>query len=890
MSDQVPAWVEEYLLADYAPGGRGPHHFDCAGLVLDVLSARHGVDVLDVDHPGEAHEAAAEARSELISGRLAGCDVVPVEKAQAGDVLLIAPGRYPTHVGIVVARGRFLHALEGAGVAVERINGRPWRRRIVSVHRPRRDGPVAVGEVGSVAGPIIGAFQSIYSTVSTLRTAATLLPTGSAVAALDYLRSSLFPPISRPDGDIHTPGRRDVSGFSNEMRPFASVPVHFGTLRFFPDLGALPYYSLSGDALYQHHLFVLARNKVNVSSVKNGDTPILSDSAVAYTGKIEGDGDLDGIEFEIRQDFDPSSTTDSTRLRLYPGRVDEEPVNITLRRGASGGNAHWVSRRTPPKTTRIEVQIEFPQGLYGLSKEGKLGVARVRVVAEYRSIDSSGSWTQFDNRLFKAKDRNVIRRALEVDVDEGQYDVRVRRITGFISGYAQVGDVTQWTLLRSYGDGLPVALSGCTVMAVRVKHSNNLSGRLATLNCVGASVMPDWNGATWASAATSNPASHIRYVLQGTAGRRTIADGRIDLTQLAAFHERCDDAGFELNTRIVERTVAHDLLERIANVGRASYSVIDGLHTVVIDDPDDTTPVQVFTSRNVVAGSFTGQMTYLDELHAVKVRFKNRDLDWADDERIVYNDGYSASNATEFETLDGWGITDPDQAYTYGRWFLAIAELRRERFTMVVDFEHLRCVRGSPVRVAHPNALIGGAAGRIKSVTLDGSSNVTAIEVDNVCVMESGKTYEVRVRAADGDIVRSAVSTVVGENYSLTLSSPFAASVGVAVGDLYIFGEFDSGTGLENSMLCRVASVRPAAGLTATLTLEPLAAAAHDADTGTIPNYNPQVQVPPSGRPTAPPTVVVRLGNSGSTTRTLMRRKAARAKIRVRARVSGVSA
>ncbi|MBE3605150.1 C40 family peptidase [bacterium] len=54
---------------------------------------------------------------------------------QLGDVILLRVRGQPCHVGVVVARGKFLHAFEGTRSCVERYDGLKWRRRIMGFYR-----------------------------------------------------------------------------------------------------------------------------------------------------------------------------------------------------------------------------------------------------------------------------------------------------------------------------------------------------------------------------------------------------------------------------------------------------------------------------------------------------------------------------------------------------------------------------------------------------------------------------------------------------------------------------------------------------------------------------------------------------------------------------------
>ena len=98
----------------------------------------------------------------------------------------------------------------------------------------------------------------------------------------------------------------------------------------------------------------------------------------------------------------------------------------------------------------------------------------------------------------------------------------------------------------------------------------------------------------------------------------------------------------------------------------------------------------------------------------------------------MYDDGYTSANATKFETIQLPGVTNTDQVWALGRYFLAVARLRPETFTFKADYEMLACTQGDLIRVSHPAILVGLGAARITAVTLSGASpnTVTAITLD----------------------------------------------------------------------------------------------------------------------------------------------------------------
>jgi cell wall-associated NlpC family hydrolase len=122
--------AETLLGSPYRDGGALPDGFDCSGLVTYVF-ARHGVAVpRDVRRQSAA--GAAVERGDIAPGDL---------------VFFATTGSGPTHVGIAIGGGRFVHAPKsGDVVRVDSLSAAYWAARFVAArrvsvpgeHQPRR--------------------------------------------------------------------------------------------------------------------------------------------------------------------------------------------------------------------------------------------------------------------------------------------------------------------------------------------------------------------------------------------------------------------------------------------------------------------------------------------------------------------------------------------------------------------------------------------------------------------------------------------------------------------------------------------------------------------------------------------------------------------------------
>jgi cell wall-associated NlpC family hydrolase len=111
--------AETLLGLPYREGGALPDGFDCSGLVNYVF-ARNGIAV-----PRDVRRQAAAGNP------------VDREGIAPGDLLFFATtGSAPTHVGIAVGGGRFIHAPKsGDVVRVELLSANYWTSRFVAARR-----------------------------------------------------------------------------------------------------------------------------------------------------------------------------------------------------------------------------------------------------------------------------------------------------------------------------------------------------------------------------------------------------------------------------------------------------------------------------------------------------------------------------------------------------------------------------------------------------------------------------------------------------------------------------------------------------------------------------------------------------------------------------------
>ena len=641
--------------------------------------------------------------------------------------------------------------------------------------------------------------------------------------------------FAQPEFDFRDPERLpEIRGGRNRANQWGKIAVVLGRRYVTPNYGAAPYTEIVGDDQYLRQLFVVGYGPLDITEIRIGETLIT---------------EFSDVEYEI---LDSSATS-----TLYPSTVFQEDIGTELLSGVP------LVRTTASDTDEIQVDILLPNGLIEYQDDGDKVSKSVSISCYYKPTgDPDTSYQLFGIDGVAApisitsKTTKTIRKVASVKTTRGQYDVKIVRDTADHPA-SSVVDNTYAGAIRSFTNDEPISpdvLPDIVRIAVRIRASQQLNGVIETLNCVAQAKVQNYDGigtgpSAWTTVeATRNPAAMFLYKLRGKPNPKPAPDSMIDWPSIEAWHTWCETNGIECNEVLGGGSPLGTVLQKIAQTGRASFTMRDGKYSIA-NDVKKTTPVQLFTPRN--SFGFTANRGFPDIPHALKIGFVNEAVGYQQDECVVYDDGYSVANATKFETIDVWGVTSYDQAWKAGRYILATMKLRPETYILNVDIEYLVSNVGDLVRVVHDVPLFGISAGRIKQLTDDGLGNVTAITADELFEMEAGKTYGIRIRHQDGTQSVHAATTVPGASNPLQLATPIPAGSTPMTGNLYAFGEHE----LETVEMI-ITTIEPANDLHAKLTLVDAAPGVHQADQGTIPPFDSQITLP-AELSTVPPAAPV---------------------------------
>jgi hypothetical protein len=249
-----------------------------------------------------------------------------------------------------------------------------------------------------------------------------------------------------------------ISGQTNTARPYNVVPRIFGRHKVFPPYAAMPFTEMVGADQYLRLLFCVGLGPTEIEELKIGDTAIEN---------------FQGVETEIRVGY-PSDPP----LTLYTTDVNEAPLAVVLLAGAP------VIRTSSTNAVELSIDLAFPEGLVQFDNSGAKLVTSVSVTVEYRLVGAT-TWLPAPGSPIVTTDarQSLARNGLRWTVTNGQYDVRLTRTTAD-STDPLLKNSSVWSSLRTFGAGAPVNLPGLSLVAMRIKATDQLNGVVDSFNCI----------------------------------------------------------------------------------------------------------------------------------------------------------------------------------------------------------------------------------------------------------------------------------------------------------------------------------------------------------------------------------------------------------------------
>ena len=627
-----------------------------------------------------------------------------------------------------------LVSAEIPGDAIVAVNGRivpPGPER----DRSLPDGAVVVARTATAGGDDSDPLRTVLQIAliaATFYVPGALGLTGFAKAAVaaaitvggNLLINAIAPPVL--PGARGGPGEDpepiySLTGGSNRARPYQPLLLALGTHRMFPDLGAAPYTAFesrtaAGGAAAEYTVPEDPENPYDYPLPETLAAPTRAPGGATdqYLHQIFhfGLGNLRIAELRIADTLLTDFEEVETQFAGADGALSLVAGNVDTEAGAELKNASWVARQTGANTNRIG--LDFVGQIFKVSDKGEIQRHSVAVLVEMWPDGNEAAKRSATLTLAHAES-SPYRASFSYDLEPaGVWHVRVRRQSAPDTS-DRVYDTVSWTALRAHQPDT-AGYAGQNRMAMRIRASGQLSGRLDRVSATVSQLIETWNGSAWvAGQASSNPAWLFRWYALGVRADGRLAAGvgmpeaRIDVEGLKQWGTWCEAEGLTCNM-ILDREMSHaDVLARIARCGRASVSWASGKLGVVYDEANRPASFW-FGPQNIVAGSFEVDWASGSIADEIVARYVEPDLDWQVNTVRRKVPGALAGERPATITLEG--VTSRDQAAKECNLQAARQLYHRRRLRWRTGPEGLAVSRGAVGYVSH-GLVDGGVTGRV---------------------------------------------------------------------------------------------------------------------------------------------------------------------------------
>lgn len=642
---------------------------------------------------------------------------------------------------------------------------------------------IAVMVVATVYGGPLGASLGFSGNLATAVGSAVIMTAGSAlVSALVPLPTPNMPSFAGAGGGLAQPSPTySLQGQGNYARLAQPIPVVYGRHLVYPDLAATPYGEYQGNEQFLHQLHCIGLGEYEIEQMRIEDTPITS---------------FEEVIFQIVQ---PGST-----VTLFNPDVVTAPEVAGQELLAGIWTGGFAINPADSEVTHIGIDILLPRGLYYANDAGGLEVRSANWRFEARPIDAEGyllgDWFLLGSESMSAATTTPQRLSFKYAVSLGRYEVRATRLDSKDTS-SRVGHEVRWGEARGYLAGGVTYPDNVTLLAIRMRATDNLSQRSSRLiNCIVTRKLQVWSANSgWSSTVTNRSiAWAFADILRASYGAK-LTDARIDLAALAQLDQVWTDRGDQFDGVFDQQVTVWEALTRVARCGRAVPFLQGGIVRLVRDE-DRALPVALFSPRNIVKNSLKIQYVMPGEetADAVTVEFFSSRT-WKPDEVTVSLPGSSSTNPAKLRLF---GCTTEAHAIREGLYVAAANRYRRRIITLRTELEGLIPTYGDLIAIAHdmPSWGVGG-----EIVAWDADNQIATLS-ESVSFMD-GQPHVMALRRRDGGV--SGPHTVISGRDSQHVVFEKSPDIPVEIGLSSERTHFAFGVAEQWSLLARVIAVRP---------------------------------------------------------------------------------
>lgn len=633
----------------------------------------------------------------------------------------------------------------------------------------------------------------------------------SAVIAVAALAVSLYLVLSMPGTPGEAPGSDPVftlKGQSNAVRLGEPIECHYGRNRIWLSLASIPFYRYQDNDQFQHSLFCLGQGQYEIEAIQIGDTNIDS---------------FDEVEYEV---IPPGGTTDLFRLNVITSAEAGGQTLFGPNEPEFPPGGGWVGPFvvSPPgtETDRIQIDLSYPKGIYHQSKkDGDIEENDVRVLFQKRRIDNAGNPLEAFSTLI---DYELIARTTTPQrktrgsglMTPARYEVRGKKVSGS-NDPTRNGDTVVWEAMRGFVVGNEPNFGDVTLLAVKIKATNNLNARTQErFNVIATRKLPILDstaGGESDSSFTSEPVATRSIVwafvdiFRANYGARITDERFFDLAaleELDAFYESRNEH-FDWTFR--DPITVWDAAKAVARAGRAIPLISGSVITMKRDGPLEV-PVTLFSPDNMVKGSFNWEIKLWEpnDNDSILIEYTDPSTGYKQETVlcILPDSDATGDNPADLRIP---GIQDRDHAYHEGLYVLASLRYLRENISFETGLEGYIPSYGDLVAVSH-DVPRWGQSGYILAVEDESSGSFRLHVSEPLRFEESGQVYQILLRGKNAEPIGPFTATETNDPLVVVIEMAEDSEVfdfllgGTTEPMLFLFGV--AGTGTKYGRVVRI--------------------------------------------------------------------------------------
>lgn len=418
----------------------------------------------------------------------------------------------------------------------------------------------------------------------------------------------------------------------------------------------------------------------------------------------------------------------------------------------------------------------------------KFTEATLKSLRNGETVTTRVTITSGGNGTVMSKTNSALRKQFKINkLAEGEYSVRVRRVTGESSS-DRVSDSCELSMVSGiiYDDfSYP-----CTALiGIKAKATDQLSGSPSLTFMKERRYVYVWNGSAYVQKRANNPAwacydllHQCNYIKNKNTGNmeyevRGVPANRMRYSDFAAWAAWCNTMKLYVN---IEVNQVGEMLEvanqKIAPIGRGMVVRFGTKYGCIYDHVQN--PVQMFGMGNIIAGTFTEEfLKVADRANCVEVTFTNADADYQRDVVTVYGDTFNSDGYAKTAQLTMDGCTSYEQAYREGMYQLMCNKYQLRTVSFEADIDSIACTVGDCVLVAH-DVPKWASSGRVEEV--DGDTITLPCYISDL-----SKSYRIQYRKQNDNLYTKPCNIVSSTEDGWTVIEVDETSNMLEVGDVF---------------------------------------------------------------------------------------------------------